>query len=211
MTNEPWAEDDVLFAFQLEHPVPTPADVAAWTRLHPEHRAAIMQRAASLREMEFVLERAPEIPAEKMELALSRGRSVTMDLLHKMRSASAASVGDAADVDAKRTLRDLLQVSGRTLPDVAREIDAGRGMLTDILAGRTVPPIGARLKTAFAGALGATLAAFDAALDATLAAPTAARAKADGAAAMPRRGFEEVVRGDATMSEERKAYWLAED
>lgn len=197
------ARDEILFAFQLAHPHPTSADVAAWVARHPDLRAAIMEHAASLLEADLGgAESAP--PSEAM---LARGRSVTLDLLHRSRQAA----NEAPQTPTGASLIDLLSSAGKTLPALAREIDAGRGMLTDFFSGRMAPPVRVRLANAVSRALGVTVVTMSAAYEATLAAPVAARAKADDQAVARRRGYDEIVATDATMTDERKAFWLGED
>lgn len=194
------ARDEVLFAFQLAHPRPTPADVTEWVGRHPDLRAVIMEHAAALIEADL----AGEIDVPLQENELARGRSVTLDLIHRFEQ----GVRTAAVTQGGATLVDLLQAAGKTLPVLAREIGAGRPMLTDYVSGSMSPPVEPRLTAAVSKALGLTVAAVEAAFATTLAKPVIARAKADGTPVVLRRSYDEIVRGDSTMTDERKAFWL---
>ena len=194
------ARDEILFAFQLAHPRPTPADVTDWVGRHPDLRAAIMEHAAAL--IEADLSGEIDVPVQEDELA--RGRSVTLDLMHRFEQVARTTPATPGGA----SLIDLLQAAGKALPALAREIGAGRPMLTDYVSGLMSPPVGPRLTAAMSDALGVTAAAVEAAFAITLTRPLAARAKADGTPVVLRRSYDDVVRGDSTMTDERKAFWL---
>lgn len=204
MTHADATIDEILFAFQVAHPRPTPADVADWIQRHPDHQAAIMEQAAIL--LEDAL--GSRNDTEPTEEALARGRSVAMDLLHQARSAARASGDPSARTGV--SLSGLLASVNKTVPALAREIDAGREMLTDYVSGRMAPPVRRRLTNAVSQALGVAVSAVENAYLATLAAPIAMHAKADGTPVALRRPYDEVVKTDSKMTDERKAYWLSE-
>ena len=103
-----------------------------WIGRHPDMRAAIMEHASYLIEADLV----GDDDAPVAEDALARGRSVTIDLLHRARLPSEEAPEAANDV----SLIDLLEATGKTLPALAREIGAGRPMLTDYVSGSMAPP-----------------------------------------------------------------------
>lgn len=193
------AKDDVLFAFQLAHPRPGPRDIAEWIRRHPAFESDILEHATLLLEINH----DSEEEAVADEALLARGRSRMLNAIY-VDAEGAKAKGDLSP----RSFEGLLKASGKSLPDVAREIDIGRGVLTDLVSGRMAPPIGRRLVDALVSAFSAAAAEIHAAFEASLAAPLMGRAKASGTPAALRRPYAEIVMADPTMSDERKAYWL---
>lgn len=195
------ARDEVLFAFQLAHPDPSPADVRTWVDRHPTLADAIMEHASAMLDAA----REGETDAEPDASALARGRSVALDLLFRADEAARDAVhGSNASFD------DLLSSYGKGVPNLSREIGIGRGVLTDLVSGRIAPPVGRRLLAALAAAFAVPAASVAGAVDLALAAPRLGRAKASGRPEARRRPYAEVVSADPTMTSERKAYWLAE-
>ena len=195
------ARDDVLFAFQLAHPYPSPADVRAWVDRHPALADALMEHASAMLDAA----REGEVDAGPDESALARGRSVALDLLFRADEASR----EAAQAP-KASFDDLLGAYGSGVPTLSREIGIGRGVLTDLVSGRIATPIGRRLLAALAKAFAVPIDTVSGAVDLALAAPRLGRAKASGRPEARRRPYAEAVSADPTMTDDRKAHWLGD-
>ena len=189
--------DAVLFRFQLDHARPRAEDVEDWVERHPEHADDIRGHAEQL----LAMHQNPPEETEASPALVARARDRALAKLAAVRAAAVATRLDLAA---------MVAAAGTTVPALARALDIGRPTLTDVVQGRTAGPLGGRLVSALAAALGATADAVRAAAVLSAAAPRAGHARAGGTPTAVARRFDEVVRDDPTMTDERKAHWLAE-
>ncbi|MDO9223595.1 MAG: hypothetical protein Q7U20_07775 [Caulobacter sp.] len=195
--------DEVLFAFHQECPRPTADDILQWTKRHPELADEIIEHAA-LRLDSAAMEGEPEEEIE--EVLLARGHSRALNALYNAQRAAEAkgAEGESATFDS------LMASAGKSVPLLARELDVGRDVLSDLVSGRMLKPIGKRLAAAVMGAVHASETAFQSAVDYALANQRLGMAKANRQPTVVARPYEEIVRR-SSMSDERIAYWLGED
>lgn len=195
-------KEDVLYAFHLACSHPTPAQIGEWAKRHPEFADAILEHA------EMLLGTAQE-GDEKMDVTeeqFARGRSQALDAIFNADLRPAAMPQSAST-----SFTELMQVTGTSIPKIARQINIGRGVLVDLVQGRMNQPVRRRLLNALATAFKVPVEAIQSAVETALAAPQMGLAKAASAPTAMRRSFDEIVNADPTMDAERKAYWLAED
>lgn len=195
--------DEVLFAFHRECPRPTADDILQWTKRHPELADEIIEYAA-LRLDWAAMEGEPE--EEVDEVLLTRGHSRALNALYNAKRAAEAKGAESDPA----TFDSLLSSAGKSVPLLARELDVGRDVLSDLIAGRMLKPIGKRLTAAVMGAVHASEAAFQNAVDYAIANPRLGMAKANRQPTVVARPYEEIIRR-SSMSDERIAYWLGED
>ncbi|WP_019998658.1 hypothetical protein [Aureimonas ureilytica] len=173
--------DDVLFGFHQAADTVTPQLLSEWTARYPEF--------------------ADEIRAHAVEI-------IDMELLAEIRSPAPV----AAPAMSAVTLRSALQEAGTSLRDFADGLDISRSIVADVNTGRideaTIPRRFSRLA---ASRLQRSPDWFHSVVVSSNEAAFAPSFKASELPSAGRqRTWEEAVRG-SDMSEERKAFWLAED
>ena len=194
----PEEREEILFAFQVAAPRPTIEDVAAWIDRHPECADAIRGHAELLLEVARTADAAAEPSLELLERGRATARAVLADARTRRRDPAAPAP----------TFAELLAAAGTSVPKLARALDIGRAVLTDLVQGRMRPPVPMRLVRALADGLRTTADVVTAAAVRAAASPQVGHAKARRAGGATARSFEEIVRGDPTMSAARKAFWL---
>ena len=187
--------DAVLFAFGEACPRPSDAEVAAWAERHPELAEAIRDHAEALHAVgDDDLEPSPAL--------LLRGRGRALDILATARARAGATAPSVR-------FADLMAAAGVDLPRLSRTLDIGRAPLVDVVQGRMRLPAPRALVAAFARGLGTSLDVVAAAMASAAASPQMGPAKATNVPSAKPRSFAAIVRADASMTEERKAYWLS--
>lgn len=114
--------EEVLDELLFERGTPTPDAIATWATLYPEHRAALVEFAASWAEDEH-------LPLPRVDEA--RQRSVVAKTMNQFRAAAAPAV--------PRTLSALAGSAGRTLDDVARGLGVDASVIAKLNARRIDP------------------------------------------------------------------------
>jgi len=99
---------------------------------------------------------------------------------------------------------------GKETYQLAREMDVGRSVLSDLFNGLMRPPIRKRLVDGLLSLLQTSADEFSYALECALIRPRLGHAKADRTPVAAQRSCDDIIR-DSNMSEERKRYWLEED
>lgn len=144
--------EDVLDIMLAEHGAPTPAALSAASRLHPEHRAALLAFAASWAEERHLPPSRPQPTVDAAAAAAAR------DLFARALAAR----------ERPATLSDLAARAGTTLHDLALRCRLDPSVLSRLDAGRiTTTSIGHVLPTRLATLLGATREAVAATFDGT--------------------------------------------
>lgn len=192
--------DEVLFAFHRECPTPTVQQIADWVERYPSLADDIREHAA-LR-LDWAAQREGD-EDQVEELLLTRGRSRALNAIFKAQRAAQAQA-DNADA---ATFDQLMSQAGKNVPQLAREIDIGRDVLSDLINGRMLAPVGRRLVDAFVQAVGSTVEAFHAAFDHACANPRMGMAKASGQPTVVAQSYETIIRR-SSMGEDRRAFWL---
>ena len=195
--------DEVLFAFHRECPHPTVDQIIDWTGRYPEFADDLRAHAAIM--LDWTAAEGPdeeEVDAQMM----SRAQSRTLNAIYHARTAASA----AARPDSAVTFDQLLSTAGLNTPQLSRDLDIGRDILSDLFRGKMQPPIGQRLVIALLSRLQTAREQFDHAVAYALAHPSIGHAKATGQPTIVRRSYEQIVRS-SSMSPERKSYWLEED
>lgn len=200
--------DAVLIAFHEACDRPTAADIIEWIGRYPQFADDIRDHAALMRECGG--EEIGELSEEEMTI-LNNGRSYALQLLHKAKAKAEPEAGAAPAAAAPpATFDQILKHQGLDIPALASLFGIPRAVLSLLINGRMLPPIGARLVQAFGDQFSITYQQFDGALDYALRNPKLGQLKAQTSAQVTRQSYEDVIR-DSDMSEERKAYWLSEN
>lgn len=200
--------DAVLFAFYQECERPTARQIVEWAERYPQFADDIRAHAA------IRLDRAPgaddRSELEPDETMIARGRSRALNAIYNARQEADQEAAGTNAAAAQPSWQEMLRAKGITVPQLARQIDIDRMVLSELGAGRMRLPLGHRLTDALTGALEVTPAHLAAAVGQLVAAPRLGHAKADKAPTILTRSYEEVIRASA-MTPERKRYWLGED
>lgn len=196
--------DEVLFAFHQAYERPTAEQIVEWTNRYPQFAEDIRAHAAVAWDWA-----AQPIGADQDvdEIVSARAYSQALNLMYKAEMSSAASEKEATC----RSFQQMIAAVGKETYQLAREIDVGRGVLADLFNGWMRPPIRQRLLDALLGPLRTTHEEFTGALNCALEQPYLGHAKADQVPVVAQRSCDEIIRGDTSMSQERKQYWLEED
>ena len=172
--------DEVIFAFHRAVDIPTPAEVAKWTRDYPQFADEIRAHAVEIIDMEMLAASAP---------------------------VADAVTPPASEV---KTLREVIREGGLTLPDFADELDISSAVVSDVNSGRilthTVPAKFVRLAATFLRQSVEDLAAVVAGPKER---PALAllKAKAGPVEGQPVTWEEAIHSSD--MDDDRKAFWLS--
>ena len=189
--------DAVLLAFQTQCPRPKAGEIAEWALLHPGFADDIREHAELMLE---AVQRGPEA-AEPSAALMERARTRALDAAAAARERSAAPASAIS-------FADLMAAAETGIPRLARQLDIGRAVLTDLVQGRMRLPLKKRLAAALADQLRTTTEAVRGAASLAASSPSMGQAKARGAPAASPRSFEEIVREDPTMSAAGKSHWL---
>ena len=195
--------DEVLFALHRECNNPTAEQIITWIERYPHFADDIRSHAAIIKDW-AACEGMPVL--EPNEAMLSRSHSRAMDALYKAQNAPAAEpAGTTAP-----TFDQVMAASGTDVPELSRKLNISRGILSALVSGRMLTPVGERLIAALTSCLSISRDAFNAALQSAQATPRLGHAKADGTPNVIPRSYEDLIRA-SSMPEERKQYWLGED
>ncbi|SEO15641.1 hypothetical protein SAMN02799625_02587 [Methylobacterium sp. UNC300MFChir4.1] len=198
MTNPEKSLDEVLIQFHeaVEHV--TPESVRAWTMAYPQYADEIRAHAVEKLDMEHCRRSA----ASNIE---TRDYSA---LVHAAAQRLAAVPGTAPVPD----LRETLAAQNSDVRTFAAAIGIARAIVADITTGQIlVDTIPRRFLRLAAELIGCDLAQFKAIVENSRAAPVAVAFKASGKPTAGRpRTWEEAVRA-SSMTEDRKAFWLADE
>ncbi|ODR99368.1 hypothetical protein AUC68_05195 [Methyloceanibacter methanicus] len=200
--------DAVLFAFYQECERPTARQIIEWAERYPQFADDIRAHAA------IRLDRAPgaedRSELEPDETMIARGRSRVLNAIYNARQEGDEDAAETKKAAAQPNWQGMLRAKDITVPQLARQIDIDRMVLSELGAGRMRLPIGHRLMDALTKVLDVTPAYVSAAVTQLVAAPRLGHAKADKAPTILTRSFEEVIRS-SSMTPERQRYWLGED
>lgn len=199
-TNE---RDDVLFALHRECTNPTAEQIITWIERYPQFADDIRSHAAIIKDW-IAREGRPVL--EPSEAMLSRSHSRAMDALYK---AQIAPVAEQAGATAP-TFDQIMASCGTDVPELSRKLNIARGVLSALVSGRMLAPVGERLIAALTASLSISRDVFNSALQSAQATPRLGHAKADGTPSVIPRSYEDIVRA-SSMSADRKQYWLGED
>jgi hypothetical protein len=199
-TNE---REAVLIAFheECERKPPTASEILSWIKRYPQFAEDIRAHAA------VALDWATEPPAARDEgsdctiakLAFSQALNLIFD-------ADQAKTPDVQSQNCE-TLHQVLVHSGKTVPQLARELDVGRDVLADLFNGWMCPPISKRLVEAVMRCLSISSEQFAGAFELACRSPEFGHARAEGPPRIRARPCEQIIK-ESNMSEERKRYWL---
>lgn len=195
--------DEVLFALHRECSNPSAAQIIAWTERYPQFADDIRSHAAIIKDW-AAREGMPVL--EPDAAMISRSQSRAMDALYK---AQLAAAEEQAGVTA-RTFDQIMASCGTDVPQLSRKLNIGRGILSALVSGRMLGPVGERLVAALTSCLSISKNAFNEALRLAQATPRLEHAKADGMPSVIPRSYEELVRS-SSMPDDRKRYWLGEE
>lgn len=174
--------DEVIFAFHRAVDIPTPAEVAKWTRDYPQFADEIRAHAVEIIDMEMLA--ASEALADAVK----------------------------APVSESKTLREVIRAGGLTLPDFADELDISSAVVSDVNSGRiitaTVPAKFVRLAAAFLRQSVDELAAVVAGPK-ERPAMAMLKAKAGPVEGQPVTWEEAIHSSD--MEDDRKSFWLSDE
>jgi hypothetical protein len=195
--------DEILFALHKEYTNPSAEQIILWVNRYPQYADDIRSHAAIIkdwaaREIMPVLE-----PSEAM---LSRGQSRAMDALYKAQTASVAQQSGAT----ASTFDQIMASRGTDVPELSRKLDVSRGVLSALVSGRMLPPVGERLVAAMTNYLAISREVFNSALQFACATPRLGHAKAEGTPNVIPRSYEDLVRA-SSMPADRKQFWLGEE
>lgn len=201
-TNRKDERDEVLFALHRECSNPTAQQIIQWIEKYPQFADDIRAHAAILKDW-AASEAFPVL--EPSGAMLSRSQSRAMDALHK---AQIAPLAERAGAET-RTFEQIMASCGTDVPQLSRKLNIGRGILSALVSGRMLAPVGDRLVEAFMSSLSITQDVFNAALQYAQATPRLGHAKAEGTPTVIPRTYEELVRA-SSMLDDRKRFWLGE-
>ena len=202
-TNRNDERDEVLFALHRECSNPTAQQIIQWVEKYPQFADDIRDHAAILKDW-AAREALPVL--EPNAAMLSRSQSRAMDALHKAQMAPVAEPAGGVT----RTFEQIMASCGTDVPQLSRQLNIGRGILSALVSGRMLAPVGDRLVTVFMSCLSITRDVFNVALQSALATPRLGHAKAEGTPSVIPRSYEDLVRA-SSMPDDRKHFWLGED
>jgi hypothetical protein len=195
--------DEILFALHRECSNPTAEQIIAWIERYPQFADDIRSHAAIIKDW---VAREGKPVLEPSESMLSRSHSRAMDALYKAQIAPVAEQAGATGL----TFEQIMASRGTDVPELSRKLNIARGVLSALVSGRMLAPVGERLIAALTSYLSISRDVFNRALQSAQATPRLGHAKADGAPSVIPCTYEDLVRA-SSMPEERKQYWLGED
>lgn len=200
-SNRDKERDAILFSLHKAGKNPTAKEIDDWVKQYPEYADDIRSHAAIIKDWAA----REDLPAlEPDEATVSRSQSRAIDALHRAR---AAAVGERAGA---RTFDEIMAATGTDVPGLARKLDIKRSVLSALVGGRMLAPVGDRLVSALTDCWSITTEVFEAAVRAALTAPTLGIPKAGSTPTVIPRSYEELVRS-SSMTDARKKYWLGEE
>lgn len=193
--------DNVLFAFHQECERPTAEQIIAWTKRFPEFADDIRAHAAVAWDWAM----RGHLPAEQLDQSLAaRGYSQALNLIfdeeHSVQKLAVTC----------QSFQEMLAAAGKSVPDVARELNIARSVVADLVNGWMADPIPGRFARGVTAALATTPDLFRSAIRLAQQNPYLGHAKADKTPTITPRSGEQIIR-ESDMSEDRKNYWLCED
>jgi hypothetical protein len=197
--------DAVLLAFhdECERKPPTANEILSWIKKYPQFAEDIRAHAAVA--LDWATGPAPTTDDESDCMIAKLAFSQTLNLMFDADQAKTS----AAQSQNCESLHQVLAHTGKTLPQLARELDVGREVLADLFNGWMCPPLSKRLVAALKRALSITDEQFVVAFDQSSRSPQFGYARAEGPPRIRARPFEQIIR-ESNMSEERKRFWLEE-
>jgi hypothetical protein len=198
-TNRTENRDEVLFAFHQECTKPTSEQIADWAKRYPQFAEDIRAHAAVA--WDWAAEDASAF-SELDESLVSRGYSRALNLMFNAETAAQPAAH-------AQSFQQLLDVSGKEVYQIARDLDIERGVLADLFNGWMHGPVCQRLIDEIMASLNITYVTFTSALAHALQAPRLGHAKADRTPMVKPRSCAEIIQ-ESGMSPERKKYWLEE-
>ena len=195
--------DDVLFAFHEAFERPTAENIIEWVRRYPQFADDIREHAAVAWDWTTSRTEA-EQPVD--EVMAARAYSQALNIIYS----APPSQMTAAPAKPRRTFRQMQEVIGKQTYQIARELDVGRSVLSDLFSGSMNAPIRKRLVDSLLTKLNTTLEEFHGALDFARQSPSMSHAKSHHIPSVVPRSCDEIIR-DSNMSDDRKRYWLEED
>lgn len=188
--------DDVLFAFHQECSRPTADDIARWVSRYPQFAEDIRIHAGIARDMAEE-ENSSEVP----ETVFRRGYSRALSALY-----SADLENLASESNTYSSFEAALELRGKSIPTLARELDIQRSIIADLFGGRVLPPLSRRMTEALQRSLAVSAEKVLDLLQYALSHQKIGMAKATSISVVA-RPFKEVIRTSG-MSEEQIRYWL---
>jgi hypothetical protein len=182
---------------------PTAEQIVKWIEQYPHLADDIRSHAAIIKDW-AAREGLPML--EPSEAMVSRGHSRAMDALHKAQTARSAESAGANAL----TFDQIMASCGTDVPQLSRKLHIARGVLSALVSGRMLPPVGERLIAALTSCWSISREVFNDALQSALASPRLGHAKAEGIPSVIPRSYEDLVRA-SSMTADRKQYWLGED
>jgi len=201
--NQNIERDAILFALHKECTNPTAEQIITWVKRYPQYAEDIRSHTAIIKDW-AARESMPAI--EPSEAMLSRSQSRAMDALYKAQMASVVQQPCATS----HTFDQIMASRGTDVPELSRKLDISRGILSALIGGRMLPPVGERLVAALTNCLEISREIFNNALQCACATPRLGHAKAEGTPSVIPRSYEDLVRA-SSMPAERKQFWLGED
>ena len=203
MTNDRKATaslDEVLYAFDQASGRPSAEDIIEWCERYPQCAEDIREFAAVSRDL-AARERRSKNTADSS--LLNRGFSQVLNLIYEAEHPSISP-------ENAESFQQILKAKETDVPALASELNIGRSVLADLVAGRMLPPLGKRFIAALTDRLSLARRQLDAALELALNTGSPVYAKAKRAPTANARPYEGIIRS-STMPEDRKRYWLDED
>jgi len=194
--------DEVLFAFHEAFDRPTAGDIVEWTKRYPQFADDIRAHAAVAWDW-ATSETELEQPVD--EVLAARAYSQALNIIYSAQPSSAA-----VETTKHRTFLQMQEAIGKQTHQIARELEVGRDVLSDLFNGSMKPPIRKRLVDSLLEKLNTTLEEFLGALNLARQSSTMSHAKSHHVPCVVARSCDDIIR-DSNMSDDRKRYWLEED
>jgi hypothetical protein len=195
--------DEVLFAFHEAFDRPTTADIVEWTKRYPQFADDIRAHAAVAWDW-ATSETSAEEPVD--EVMAARAYSHALNIIYNTQP----SPTEIETTKPRRTFQQMQEAIGKQTHQIARELDIGRSVLSDLFNGSMMPPIRKRLIDRLLTMLNTTLEEFLGAFDLARQSPSMSHAKSIHTPSVVPRSCDDIIR-DSNMSDDRKRYWLEED
>ena len=139
------------------------------------------------------------------EVLAARAYSQALNIIYSASPSSAA-----VETAKHRTFLQMQEAIGKQTHQIARELEVGRDVLSDLFNGSMKPPIRKRLVDSLLEKLNTTLEEFLGALNLARQTPSMSHAKSHHVPSVVARSCDDIIR-DSNMSDDRKRYWLEED
>ena len=195
--------DEVLFAFHQECKQPSAEQIVAWVNRFPQFAEDIRSHAAVAWDWAT---QTMDSEVDVDETMSARAYSQALNIIYNAEH----SVEPATDLTRCRTFQQMQEAVSKETHQLAREMDVGRGVLSDLFNGLMRPPIRKRLVDGLVSLLQTSTEEFSYALECALSHPRLGHAKAARTPVVAQRSCDDIIR-DSNMSQERKRYWLEED